>query len=49
MGKNMSRWNYIRQVVRAWEKIEQKVESVTPPFAYQISAQGTQIIKIPLD
>jgi hypothetical protein len=49
MGKTMSRWNYIRQVVMAWEKIEQTVERETPPFAFQISAQGTQINKIPLD
>jgi hypothetical protein len=49
MGKTMSRWNYIRQIVRAWEKIEQTIERETPPFAYQINPQGTELIKIQID
>ena len=49
MGKTMSRWNYIRQIVRAWDKIEKLVEKEYPPFAYQVSLHGTKIIKIQLE
>ncbi len=48
MGKTMDRWNYIRQIIRAWHKIEATVKKETPPFAYQIRAQGTKVTKIPL-
>jgi hypothetical protein len=48
-GKTMGRWNYIRQIICNWHKIEAKVNKETPPFAYQISPQGRQITKIPLD
>ena len=48
-GKTMGRWNYIRQIICNWHKIEAKANKETPPFAYQISPQGRQITKIPLD
>ncbi len=49
MGKSMSRWNYIRQVVMAWEKIEQTAKREPPPFVYQINPYGTKINKIQSD
>lgn len=49
MGKTMSRWNYIRQIIRAWHKIEATVIKETPPFAYQISPKGTKVTEVPLD
>jgi predicted nuclease of predicted toxin-antitoxin system len=49
MGKTMSRWNYIRQIVRAWHKIETVVEKENPPYAYQVTRQGTQVNRIPLE
>jgi hypothetical protein len=49
MGKSMSRWNYIRQVVRAWEKIEKIAEREPRPFAFQVNRHGTEVTKIQLD
>ena len=47
-GKTMSRWNYIRQIVRAWHKIEDAAKD-EPPFAYQVNMHGTKVDKIPLE
>lgn len=48
-GKTMGRWNYIKQIICNWHKIEALVKKEKPPFAYQISPQGRQFTKIPLD
>jgi hypothetical protein len=47
MGKNMDRWNYIRQIIRAWKKIEAAAKKDPPPFAYQVNWHGTKVTKIP--
>jgi predicted nuclease of predicted toxin-antitoxin system len=48
-GKTMDRWNYIRQIVMAWHKIEATVKKETPPFAYQVNMHGTKVDKIPFE
>ena len=48
-GKTMRRWDYVKQIVRAWENIKHLAESETPPFAYQINTYGTKIEKLSLD
>jgi hypothetical protein len=48
LGKSMSRWNYVTQIIRSWEKIKQIAERETPPFAYQVDRHGTSVDKIPL-
>ena len=47
-GKNMSRWDHIRQIIRAWHKIEDAAKD-KPPFAYKINRHGTALKKISLD
>jgi hypothetical protein len=47
-GKTMDHWNYIRQIVTAWDKIEAKVMSETPPFAFLVNMHGTKVEKIEL-
>ena len=48
-GKNMSRWDYIRQIVRAWHKIEAAAKKDPPPFTYQVTRSGSGVTKISLD
>jgi hypothetical protein len=48
-GKQMGRWNYIKQIVNCWEKIKAITMSESPPFAYQVNRYGTDITKLPLD
>lgn len=48
-GKTMTRWNYIRQIVRAWHKIEDTAKTEERPFAYNINLHGTKLEKISLD
>lgn len=49
LGKQMNRWDYIKQVVRAWEKIKEISQREKTPFAYQINRHGTKIIKLSID
>jgi len=48
-GKEMSRWEIIRQVIMSWHRIKEKAENTNAPFAYQITRAGKSIEKIPLD
>ncbi|MCJ7659503.1 MAG: DUF5615 family PIN-like protein [Anaerolineales bacterium] len=48
-GKTMDRWNYIRQIVTAWHKIEATVKKETPPFLYQVTRSGSKVERLPLD
>jgi hypothetical protein len=47
-GKTVSRWDRIKQIVRAWNKINEIAGKETPPFAYQVNLHGTEFIKLPL-
>ena len=47
-GKEMSRWNYIRQIIRAWHKIENAAKD-EPPFLYQVTRSGSDVENLPLD
>ena len=47
-GKNMGRWDHIRQIIRAWHKIEEAAKD-DPPFAYKVNRHGTKVEKIALD
>lgn len=47
-GKTMSRWNYIRQIVMAWHKIEAAAKKDPPPYAYKVNRYGTEVTKISL-
>ena len=48
MGKNMDRWNYIRQIVLAWHKITAVAMKDPPPYAYKVNRYGTEVDKISL-
>ena len=48
-GKNMMRWNYVKQLIISWEKIKSIAHNETPPFAYQVNRHGTKVEKISLD
>jgi hypothetical protein len=48
-GKNMSRWELVRQVIIIWHRVIEKAESTQVPFAYQISRSGRKIERIMLD
>ena len=47
-GKSMSRWDRIRQIVRAWHRMTEIAEKEKRPFAYQVNYHGTEIDKLPL-
>ncbi|KAA0266376.1 MAG: DUF5615 family PIN-like protein [Anaerolineales bacterium] len=47
-GKSMSRWDRIRQIVRAWQRINEIAEKEKPPFAYQVNMHGNETAKLPL-
>ncbi|MFH1185423.1 MAG: DUF5615 family PIN-like protein [Chloroflexota bacterium] len=49
LGKNMGRWDYICQVVRAWHKIKEAAANERPPFAYQVDKRGASITRLSLD
>lgn len=47
-GKTMGRWDFIRQIIRAWYKILEAAKD-NPPFAYQVNRSGTKVTKLLLD
>jgi predicted nuclease of predicted toxin-antitoxin system len=47
-GKNMGRWDHIRQIIRVWHKILEAARD-KPPFAYKVNRHGTALKKISLD
>jgi len=49
LGKKMNRWDYIKQVVRAWDKIKDIAEREKPPFVYQVNRHGTEITRLSID
>jgi hypothetical protein len=49
LGKSMSRWDRVRQIVRAWDKINDIANKEKPPFIYQVNYHGTEITKLPVD
>lgn len=48
-GKNRTRWQLVKQLVRSWERIKEFAAKERRPFAFKIYAQGTKFVKIPLD
>jgi hypothetical protein len=48
LGKSMSRWAYVEQLVRSWNRIKEIAARERRPFAYSISNRGTQILRMPL-
>lgn len=48
LGKSMSRWQYIEQLVRSWSRIKQIAAGEKTPFAYNVSSRGTEITRVPL-
>lgn len=48
-GKQMDRWQIIKQVIRIWERVQEKADNSQVPFAYQINRHGTSIDNIPVD
>ena len=49
MGKDMSRWQLVLQVVRGWQQMKGKATSTTPPFGYSVSRAGKKLTRIPLN
>jgi hypothetical protein len=49
LGKSMSRWDRIKQLVRAWEKILEIAGREKPPFAYQVSNRGGDVDRTSID
>ncbi len=47
-GKERSRCDLIRQLVRAWAQIKQKAESTHRPFLYRIPPGGGMLERLPL-
>ena len=47
-GKNMSRWNYIRQIINAWHKIEEAAKKEKKPFAFRVTRSGSNLERINL-
>lgn len=48
LGKEMSRWQRVLQVVRAWEKIEHEADNASRPFSFTVNRHGTQVRRIDL-
>lgn len=49
LGKNMAAWNQIKQVIRAWERINELSASTKRPFAYKVSTAGRTLTSLALD
>ena len=49
MGKSMSGGDTVRQVIRAWDKIESIAENEPRPFVFQVNRYGTEVTKIQLE
>jgi len=39
-GKNMKKWDQVKQLILAWEKIKDLAERTARPFAFQVRAKG---------
>ena len=48
-GTNMSHWDIILQVIKAWRKIKKYAAETEVPFVYHIDRYGARIEKMPLD
>lgn len=48
-GSSMSTWDRVKQVVRAWEKMQAKTVSKTPPFAFVVRRAGRTMSEVHID
>jgi len=46
IGKDMSLWDRVKQVVRGWENIEDKANSTEPPFVFKVSRAGRKLERL---
>lgn len=42
-GKNLSRWQRVKQIVRAWERMNELATNTPRPFLLQVNASGTLV------
>lgn len=47
-GKNRSRWDLVRQLVRNWDQIKEYSEKTRRPFAFRVPPTGTKFVRLPL-
>lgn len=49
LGKNMGRWDIVKQLIRSWEQVIEKSEKTRRPFAYKISRAGGKLTEVNID
>lgn len=46
IGKDMSLWARVKQVVRGWEQIDKIANSTEPPFVYKVYRAGGKLKRL---
>lgn len=48
-GNNMSHWDIILQVIKAWQKIKKTAEETSVPFVYHVDRYGAECKRMSLE
>jgi len=46
IGRELGKWQRIRQVVNAWPEIEARVKKIKPPFIFNVSTAGRKLNRL---